>query len=69
MKGRPHPVKRPHPASFLGDPFLVKERIRTVKTKKSPRRSFLSALHPLLNKERVAEERGGVRSLDGVRFP
>jgi len=31
---KPHPVKRPHPVSFLADPLLVKERVRVIRRKK-----------------------------------
>jgi hypothetical protein len=29
-KEKPHPVKRPHPVSYLADPLLVKERVRII---------------------------------------
>jgi len=69
---RPHPVKRPYPASFLVDPLLVKERVREEGQERTNRRLFIGFTLLILTlsflKERVDEERGGVRSLDGVRF-
>jgi len=63
------PLRKPHPVSFLADPLLSKERVgqreqqNSRQQKNSRQQTVGSFLTLSLLKERVGEERDGVRFL------